>query len=590
MDPVTAVGLAAAILPFVQLGLELFSHAVGTHDHSGGKTAKMVAEDIVQSMTSIKASRVLLSTNGSRDWHNYEPLLDECIAISEEILRDLAKVPDSKGRGRFHIADFKKAFISIRSKRHVKNLVRRLELVRDQVILKLNLESNGTLKAVQKDIYNMKRQLDELKFDRRPKELGYTWETGAPKDYIRVDDGLDQPFLLPMSLCSSLGSLLGVLGVKYRSRKLPGRFQVTNGHIMVWNYEETQSLPMGDDCLAIPEDWRHIKLAFALATPWGGTASAKPGKCLRCRKPQSHRGPGKFNTCMSCKLAFRAIDPTVFPGELQDLFEDGLSDKYRDHVIASRSKPGETSPSSAAAPTKHMPSFGGLSEAQRTKLRDDPEIELVCRRMVIKWEPMFNLVHRYMCCRCILRKTSPASCEKEMTMLVSPFEAVCPRHNNEGVVFPDYGDNDYHTDLYFDRFGGYDMFRFMALISSKEGLDSFLGGEKFLSDEDFEQEKARYLALPDEDRTSLHEAIMEHYFVPTWDKLDMMKVPLSPYAAERLQEKRRRDQDRHLGYIASDDAACKESRTDLYKSPMMREVREICAGTWSGKPHWTMEE
>lgn len=36
-----------------------------------------------------------------------------------------------------------------------------------------------------------------------PKELGYPWETGTPKDHLMVDDGLDPPFWLPWSLCSS---------------------------------------------------------------------------------------------------------------------------------------------------------------------------------------------------------------------------------------------------------------------------------------------------------------------------------------------------------------------------------------------------
>jgi len=44
--------------------------------------------------------------------------------------------------------------------------------------------------------------LAQLKSE-RPKELGYAWETGPPKDHLLVDDGLDPPFLLPLSLCSS---------------------------------------------------------------------------------------------------------------------------------------------------------------------------------------------------------------------------------------------------------------------------------------------------------------------------------------------------------------------------------------------------
>jgi hypothetical protein len=59
------------------------------------------------------------------------------------------------------------------------------------------------LKALRSDTCKMMQQLDELKFERRPKDLGYAWETDCPKDCILVDDGLDPPFPLPMSLCSS---------------------------------------------------------------------------------------------------------------------------------------------------------------------------------------------------------------------------------------------------------------------------------------------------------------------------------------------------------------------------------------------------
>lgn len=46
-----------------------------------------------------------------------------------------------------------------------------------------------------------------------------------------------------------------------------------------------------------------------------------------------------------------------------------------------------------------------------------------------------------------------------MTLLIA---AQCPRHNCKGLSFSDYGNNqDYHTDPYFNDFGGYNMFRFL---------------------------------------------------------------------------------------------------------------------------------
>jgi hypothetical protein len=37
-----------------------------------------------------------------------------------------------------------------------------------------------------------------------PKELGYSWETGQLEDHVKVDDGLEKPFYLPLDLCSTL--------------------------------------------------------------------------------------------------------------------------------------------------------------------------------------------------------------------------------------------------------------------------------------------------------------------------------------------------------------------------------------------------
>jgi hypothetical protein len=36
-----------------------------------------------------------------------------------------------------------------------------------------------------------------------PKALGYCWETDQLEDHVKVDDGLEKPFYLPMDLCST---------------------------------------------------------------------------------------------------------------------------------------------------------------------------------------------------------------------------------------------------------------------------------------------------------------------------------------------------------------------------------------------------
>lgn len=38
---------------------------------------------------------------------------------------------------------------------------------------------------------------------KKPKELGFPWETGVPEDQLKVDDGLGAEYLLPVELCGT---------------------------------------------------------------------------------------------------------------------------------------------------------------------------------------------------------------------------------------------------------------------------------------------------------------------------------------------------------------------------------------------------
>ena len=52
---------------------------------------------------------------------------------------------------------------------------------------------------------------------------------------------------------------------------------------------------------------------------------------------------------------------------------------------------------------------------------DEPSIDLVCRRIIVKWELIMNIAHRYLACRCILRLSTPSLYlqKDELTFLVS---------------------------------------------------------------------------------------------------------------------------------------------------------------------------
>lgn len=274
----------------------------------------------------------------------------------------------------------------------------------------------------------------------------------------------------------------------------------------------------------------------------------------------------------SCKLAFRSIDPTVFPVELQDLTITYHNHAYRNYILASRVERKQPSSSSDMGAAECLP----LTESSREmQCNDGPAIEFVCRRIVVKWEPMFNVVHRYLYCRCILRKTSPASCEEEMTLLIT---ARCPRHNSDGISFPDYGNDDYHLDPYFERFCGYSMFCFMVLICRPD-LYQLLGGDGFMSEHEFGRERVRYDKLLDKEKFALHETLNE-YWLEVYEELDKRNVPLPPQAAETLRVKRAQEDDRRPNLALG----------NLSNLPMLREVRDICAGKWDGKFHWAEDD
>lgn len=93
-----------------------------------------------------------------------------------------------------------------------------------------------------------------------------------------------------------------------------------------------------------------------------------------------------------------------------------------------------------------------------TYQNDTQAIEKVCRRLTMKWEPIWKITHRYLYCRCILRRSTLSQLCPEITVLIN---ARCPRLHSRGVPHADYGDIDYHQDRYFDQFGGYNAFRGM---------------------------------------------------------------------------------------------------------------------------------
>lgn len=275
--------------------------------------------------------------------------------------------------------------------------------------------------------------------------------------------------------------------------------------------------------------------------------------------------------------------PLDFPYEFQDTILGLSADVYRDHRAESRTK-GQVATTPLTLPKS--PEFDSTSSEKLSAVPPkEPTIDLVARRLEVKWEPMFNIVHRYAYCRCIVRMTSPASCEKEKTLLIV---AECPRHNCKGHSFLDYGNQDYRNDPYFDDFGGYDIFRFLVL-SHPSGevcrvVSQVLGGDKFLTEDEKATISDAWLGLSDAERARYSNRLVE-YWTEVHEEFDSLGVELPVDAKERLRERRERREQLNAKY----GFPVSYGKLKAPELPWTKELEEILERKWSGKFHWIVE-
>jgi hypothetical protein len=264
----------------------------------------------------------------------------------------------------------------------------------------------------------------------------------------------------------------------------------------------------------------------------------------------------------------------------------GLSpDQYRDHQLASRQvKSTQGNPRSTLKQGAAPVSTGGITS-------DNPPIDLVCRRLMIKWEPIFNIVHRYLYCRCVIRLSTPSHIEKECTLLIL---AQCPRHSTGGVRHKDYGEIDYHQDQYFKQFGGYRSFQgFIYCFASN--IYEILGGERFLPGEQIEDALMALIEFREGNEEGFRKVFSEYSFEIN-DELERVGIELPDSIAvstrdERLRRKNAEGvKNKQLGLGDLDALSPVETQRDFSEIPMIRQLNEILDGKWSGKPHWIIED
>lgn len=287
---------------------------------------------------------------------------------------------------------------------------------------------------------------------------------------------------------------------------------------------------------------------------------------------------------MSCGLQLRLAEPDEFHFEPEDI--DLMLDHNMYHKYRQNNRQGAKR---GNVESRHKKQNAHKAPAASQK-EATPGVDLVCRRMTLKWEPIFNIVHRYVWCRCVAHLSTPSQLCKEMTFLTL---ADCPRHNDKGVSRTDYGGlRDNHQDLYFDKFGGYNSFRAMRCLSHPIMRDK-LGGDKFLPAVKIDSAFRSLIAYIETKPWECRKAVLDDFLETNTMLRDagfvlpddiLMQVEVLEQAKREEEAK-----DEWHTYFQDMDRSDVRGQINWKDVPMMRLAEEVLEGKWSGRPHWAVE-
>ena len=137
MDPISAIGLAGSIVQFVDFSWKIFSETKDLYISSTGTTAgndvlESISRDLIQLNDALTApSNAGAIPDGMRD------LASQCKGVAQELFEVLDKIKVKGPRRKWK--SFAKALQSVWKAEQIEKLVKRMERLRNEMQLRLQL-------------------------------------------------------------------------------------------------------------------------------------------------------------------------------------------------------------------------------------------------------------------------------------------------------------------------------------------------------------------------------------------------------------------------------------------------------------------
>ncbi|KAH8193571.1 hypothetical protein TruAng_012263 [Truncatella angustata] len=584
-----ALALTAAVFQLADFGCKLLNQSRKFYQSVDGvldehRYLRVSADGLSRRVDILKAQQSI-QIGPAGDHH--ASLCARATRLAEEALSALDAVRIRSGKRKWDC--IRTAFKTLGMDKKFEELDRQLRQLRQDVDFeRRRLEYGVIIERFQKqeDVNNelwkiLKRTLELVSLNsKKPPDRGYEWEA-AGSDVIVVNDGIGPTFPFPIYLCSTLQSFVETLRIKFLGGDLPGTNQFERGHIAITD-SSGETFITKDNWNASIKRGAVLRVSFVMSR-WHGLDYLK---CARCRKPYYKQATGDnlFKTCNSCNLSILHVEPDVIPYEPSDIVIGMDKDVFRDHKLDTRTAKLTHEDLSFARPfsdKQKLKEAGSDTSGKPMSERNashTPSIDLVCRNLIVKWEPIVNFVHRYIFCRCVIRLSTPSRSRFDPEQVILVFDD-CPRHNNQGLKWKDYGDLVVNSeDPYFDQYGGYDVFS--ALMSCSHLSEQF--GFSLM---DRNKKDLVLQRMDPEVRVELCSKIHHEIYSRFYDY--GLKLPKDK--DKEIREARRLEREKRACFGDLDENTIKTMRPSLKDAPMNKELREILAGNWNGCPHWSVD-